>query len=337
MRVSLEQSRHRATGVSKVPSMDLSTSSSRMAPSPSGDVSNRHHPQRQFLHDLRLLERRLGDIGLMPLTESTAAASLRERESETSKSFLTSSSARLQALSSGLSMDESFIFLPTHTLPQEERSNSRGGGHISPLPSQSSSSPRSREAQQSVRPNNPYGKSTYTRNKNIVSSGGKEGDGSSMGEGPGAASNFSSDQTSYWGTGLGLLQMASKITGISGDTSANDDSGSQEGKKGRKPGAISAPYGGGPVWVQQSDGPQSSSPDISEHNDSPSLHWNEHSTILPSNTSIKDSFSPTPGQTKASEISFSRLKRAGEEGEQTEGGGAEGVLRLLSTIERLSK
>jgi hypothetical protein len=365
-RASLVQSRDRASGVSRVPSMDLSMSSSSLSFSSSssrpGAVSK---PMRQFLQDLRLLERRLGAIGLMPFPHSAAAADLREKESVTSKSALTSSAARLNFLSSRL--DESFIVLQ----------QTGGASGPSPLPPTTRRGERQTQTQtQPASQPSPYGNS----NSSSDGSGSDRGRGSSTSLS--SSSSSSSDQVSYWGgAGRGLLQMASKMTGIA---SPEDQS---RAAAATAVGVLSsAPYGGAAAQQQQQK-PQgggggtqgaesstllegakvidgtSSSHDVVGYETSQSVNWNACSTMLPSAASTPsteanitsnglsvagdhssgrvrgDSWESvsSSGVLEREERAASSRSRAGARGSgSAAGSGGDGVLRLLSTIERLS-
>mmetsp|Transcript_21169 Transcript_21169/g.39507 ORF Transcript_21169/g.39507 Transcript_21169/m.39507 type:complete len:823 (-) Transcript_21169:219-2687(-) len=338
-RASLGQSRDRAAGVSSVPSMDLSASSSYLMSQSNADLSGAQmsKPMQQFLRDLRLLERRLGSIGLMPLTESAAAASLRDKEHASSKTVLTSSTARLNFLSSRL--DESFIML------------SQDGPNTSFRPSSGDASVSARNVDRSNSQPNPYGNSK--RLNNTKTGGDHDKVDSESGD---LSSIESSNQAGYWGAGI--LQMASKFTGIA----SNDGDEEKKNRIQSTNGLSSAPYGG--AAAQQSRPQQKSSPDDVAFESTNLLHpdnvdvgesmqWNDRSMMLPP-TQVPKPNKEVPYSAATAQATLRRQVDGWEsvsssgvlEGDSrpriqevhasTESG-SEGVLRLLSTIERLSE
>ena len=342
-RASLAHSRGRAVGVSSVPMMDLSSSSSFSSSRPgnSGSASTIHisKPMQRFVQDLRLLERRLGSIGLMPLTESAAATSLRHKDNVTSQSALTSSTARLNFLSSRL--DESFIMLSQDI----QNTSFRAAG---------TESTETRKKVPNCQPN-PYG------NRNSTEKGNKS---SSRNAPDTSESSSTSDQTGYWGAGI--MEIASKITGIA----SKDASGE---KKNKSSGLSSAPYGGAAAMPQHQAHFRRDINLQSNDDDEPaivnrinsdvgqSMRWNECSTLLPSTYDSEihkgnsNSTSRKNDTIRGRTESWESVSSAGvmdsellDNTHQSTSGlvvdgsvaindGSEGILRLLSTIERLSK
>ena len=304
-RPNLTQSRDRAQGVSNVPKMDLSMSSSFYSSSQT-PVSNLSQPVRSFLQDLRLLERRLSGIGLMPTADS-AAVSYREKENDNAKAALSTSTARLNFISSRL--DESFIVLPN--------TNNRSGNGMSP-PTALNSSKKGKGNEPANTQPNPYGSNTRK----------VEGTNSSSSKPEDSAS---SSDSGYWGQGMGLFQMASKITGYSGNGSSD-----------KNDTRVIKPHDSEPKELHGNDSKIQSERDI----DDTTVQWNENSIIHPPSTveeirnKSKENKIRTNSWENVSEyetVAGKSMNKNSNKSSFNDSDTSKGVLRLLDTIECLSK